>query len=136
MKKLLIITFALVCSMSVNAQTETELIEATLTDYMDGTANGEPDRLKRAFHEDLNLYSIDENGELSVRNGQEYIALFKEGQKRNRIGRILSIDYENNAATAKVEIKMPNRVFIDYFLLLKINGEWKIVHKSYTLATE
>lgn len=35
-----------------------EQITATLMDYIEGTANGEPDRVKRAFHEDLNLYHV------------------------------------------------------------------------------
>lgn len=33
----------------------------------------------------------------------------------------------------KLKIVIPNwRVFTDYFLLLKYEGSWKIVHKSYT----
>ncbi|MDX6183962.1 hypothetical protein LNP22_13180 [Flavobacterium flavipigmentatum] len=39
--------------------------------------------------------------------GQEYIGNFKDGKKSNRIGRILFIDIENDAAIAKVEILMP-----------------------------
>lgn len=51
----------------------------------------------------------------------------------SRIGRIISIDYEKDTAIAKAEILIPNwRVFTDYFLLLKYEGSWKIVHKSYT----
>ena len=57
----------------------------------------------------------------------------KKGEKNNRIGRIISIDYEKDAAIAKAEIIIPNwRIFTDYFLLLKYKGEWKIVNKSYT----
>ena len=38
-----------------------------------------------------------------------------------------------DAAIAKAEILIPNwRVYTDYFLLLKYEGSWKIVHKSYT----
>nr|MBP6825928.1 nuclear transport factor 2 family protein [Saprospiraceae bacterium] len=34
---------------------------------------------------------------------------------------------------AKAEIVMPDwRIFTDYFLLLKYEGSWKIVQKSYT----
>ena len=49
------------------------------------------------------------------------------------IGRILSIDYENDAVIEKVEETLvSNRIYTDYFLLLKYEGAWKIVHKSYT----
>ena len=40
---------------------------------------------------------------------------------------------EKNAAMAKAEIAIPGwRIFTDYFLLLKYEGAWKIVQKSYT----
>ena len=70
---------------------------------------------------------------LRIRIGEKYITNVKEGEKSNRIGRIISIDYEKDAAIAKAEILIPNwRLFTDYFLLLKYEGSWKIVHKSYT----
>lgn len=119
-----------------SSKIELELIATTLLDYIEGTANGEPDRLRRAFHSDFNLYSITEKDSLLVRSGKQYISNIKPGEKSNRIGRIISIDYENNAAMAKAEIIVPNwRVFTDYFLLLKYEGRWKIVHKSYTWRT-
>ncbi|MEL6637477.1 MAG: nuclear transport factor 2 family protein [Bacteroidota bacterium] len=126
------------CSLSLSAQTEntpSELaqITATLMDYIEGTANGEPDRLRRAFHPDFNLYTVTEADSLRVRSGEKYIANVEEGKKANRIGRIISIDYEKDAAIAKAEIVIPNwRIFTDYFLLLRYEGSWKIVHKSYT----
>ena len=99
---------------------------------MEGTANGEPDRVRKAFHPDLNLYSVKE-GKLTVWNGQDYSSGSKVGKKNSRQGKILSIDYENNAASAKVEILVPGwRVFTDYFLLLKLEGKWQVIHKSYT----
>lgn len=100
---------------------------------MDGTANGEPAKLKQAFHPDFKLYTVTEDNELLIRSGEQYIAEIKSGEKMKRIGRIVSIDVENNAATAKVEILMPNfRLYTDYFLLLKYADSWKIVQKSYT----
>ncbi len=115
------------------SQSEIEQITATLMDYIEGTGNGEPERLKRAFHPDFNLYTVTTKDSLRIRSGEKYIANVKEGKKTSRIGRIISIDYEKDAATAKAEIIIPNwRIFTDYFLLLKYEGSWKIVHKSYT----
>ena len=108
-------------------------IRKTLMDYIEGTANGEPERLRRAFHPDFNLYSTTEEGELSIWKGQDYIGRIKEGEKANRIGRIVSIDLEGLTATAKVEIAVPEHVvFTDYFLLSKYQDQWKIVHKSFS----
>jgi Putative lumazine-binding len=118
---------------SAHSPSEMEQISATLMDYIEGTANGEPERLKRAFHPDFNLYTVTEQDSLRIRSGKEYVANVKEGEKSNRIGRIISIDYEKDAAIAKAEIVIPNwRIFTDYFLLLKYEGAWKIVQKSYT----
>jgi len=110
-----------------------EEIKETLSNYIEGTANGEPEKLKKAFHQDFNLYYI-KNDTLSIILGKQYIGNFKEGKKNNRIGNILSLDYENNAGLAKVQVLMPdrNRIAIDYLLLLKIKNEWKIIHKSFT----
>ena len=64
---------------------------------------------------------------------KKYIDGVKRGEKTKRIGRIISIDVEHNAAMAKAEIVIPGyRIFTDYFLLLRYEGSWKIVHKSYT----
>ncbi|QHI35453.1 hypothetical protein IMCC3317_07990 [Kordia antarctica] len=117
----------------LSAQTEIEKITTTLTHYIEGTANGEPERIAKAFHPDLNLYYVDGDS-IKGRSGKRYIENFVQGVKKNRIGRIISIDYENDAAMAKAEIIMPKskKRYIDYFLLLKEKGEWKIVHKSYT----
>lgn len=116
------------------AQTsDLESIRLTLLDYIEGTANGEPERLERAFHPDFNLYSVSDSDSLNIWDGQGYIDRIKPGKKNNRVGRIISIDHENNAASAKVEILMPGyRIYTDYFLLLKYQGNWKIVHKSFS----
>lgn len=131
--KTFLVAIFLFGGVTLTAQTELELITNTLMDYIEGTANGEPDRLKRAFHPDLNLYTISADT-LVARSGQKYISNFEEGKKYNRIGKIVAIDYENNAASAKIEVDMPGwkRVYTDYLLLLKYQGTWKIIHKSYT----
>lgn len=115
------------------AGTETALIEATLMDYIDGTAKGQPDRLHRAFHPDFNLYAVRDDKSLRTWAGKEYVAGVKEGKTNSRQGKIISIDYEKDVAVAKVEILIPgSRLFTDYFLLAKYEDQWRIIHKSYT----
>lgn len=118
---------------SYNSSSEIEQITETLMDYILGSTHGQPARLKKAFHEDLNLYYI-KNDSLKVWAGTDYISDTKEGKPTGEDGRILSIDYENNAAVAKVEVSNPNYpgTYIDYFMLLKIEGHWKIIHKMFT----
>ena len=136
--KIVLFTSILFVGLIVNAQSESskseiEQITETLMNYIDGTGNGEPEKLRKAFHPDFNLYTVTTEDSLRIRSGEKYVSNVKEGQKSNRIGRIISIDYEKDAAIAKAEIIIPDwRIFTDYFLLLKYEGSWKIVHKSYT----
>jgi len=135
-KRLIGISIILFISIeTVNAQQSDEMdqIKAVLLDYIEGTTNSEPDRLRRAFHPDFNLYTVTEDDQLLIRSGKKYIAGFTPGKKLNRVGRIISIDYENNVAVAKAEIVVPGyKTFIDYFMLVKYEGKWRIVQKSYT----
>jgi hypothetical protein len=131
--KILFFIIILLGSSDLKAQTEIELIQKTLLDYIEGTANGEPERVRNAFHKDLKLYHI-ANDSLVVWSGENYVNNITRGKKSNRIGRIVSIDYENDASNAKIEIIMPDRkrIYTDYLLLLKYEGKWKIIHKSFT----
>lgn len=122
-----------VFAQTANKKSEKGQIKETLMHYIEGTKNAEPERLQKAFHPDFNLYSVAKDS-LRIWKGQEYIGNFKDGKKSNRIGRILFIDIENDAAIAKVEILIPEkqRHYTDYFLLLKYEGQWKIIHKSFS----
>jgi hypothetical protein len=132
MKKISILLLFLFSS-PLFAQSEVENIKIPLLDYIEGTANGDIERLTKAFHPNFNLYYV-ANDSLKIWTGKEYIAGFKSGLKTNRIGKIVSIDFEKNAATSKIEVDMParKRLYTDYLILLKYQGEWKIIHKSFT----
>ncbi len=135
MKKLFLITCVLL-TQCLFAQTEEESIRETLTKYIDGSTGGQPKLLEEAFHPDLNLYYV-KNNQISIWSGKAYIADTKEGKPTGEQGKILSIDYTNNAAVAKVEIKSPgNTPYIDYFMLLKTKEKWTIIHKMFTKKTK
>jgi hypothetical protein len=57
-------------------QSEIEQISETIMLYIDGTANGEPDKLKKSFHPDFNLYTITIDS-LLIRSGRVYISNVK-----------------------------------------------------------
>ncbi|SEK45105.1 Putative lumazine-binding [Aquimarina amphilecti] len=135
MKNLCVLVLCLIGVEMAIAQSDKDQITETLLNYIEGTANGSPERIKKAFHKDLNLYAIS-NDTLSVTSGKKYITYFKKGQKRDRVGKIVSIDVVNNAAVAKVEIDVPTRkrLYTDYMMLLKVKDTWKIIHKSYTFV--
>lgn len=132
----MLITLLLIGMHQLQAQSEEALIRKTLIDYIEGSTNGQPNRLKKAFHKDLNLYYV-KDGDLKTWSGTAYIADTKEGKPTGESGKILSIDYENDIGVAKVEISHPKNPvpYIDYFMLLKVKGSWTIVHKAFTKKT-
>ena len=138
LKNYLIVLLLFVATIAVNAQNESEKSEieqitATLTDYIEGSTNGQPKRLEKAFYPDLNLYYV-KDGKAGVWSGKDYIKSTKEGEPTGEKGKIIFIDYENDIATAKVQISHPESKtpYIDYFMLMKVEGQWTIIHKMYT----
>ncbi len=137
MKQLIIIVSILLAQSSMAQSTDETLIRETLTQYIEGSTGGKPSLLKKVFYPNLNLYYV-ENNTIKIWSGKAYIEDTKEGKPTGEQGKILSIDYTNNAAVAKVEISHPNSrtPYIDYFMLLKTNGKWTIIHKMFTKKTQ
>ncbi len=134
MKKLILITCVLL-TQCLLSQTEEQSIRQTLKKYIDGSTGGQPKLLEEAFHPDLNLYYV-KNNKVNTWSGKAYITDTKEGQPTGEKGTILSVDYTNDAAVAKVEIASPGKTpYIDYFMLLKAEGKWTIIHKMFTKKT-
>ena len=51
--------------------------------------------------------------------------------------RIVSIDFSGpGTAFAKVECQIPPRYFTDYLTLLKVDGRWQVISKSFHTVTK
>lgn len=114
------------------AQTDKEAVRATAMDYIEGTANGDIARIKRAFTETAALYGVNGDGSMRYIPIDKYVTYFKPGEKNDRRGKIVAMDIVNNAANVKIEILSGDWKYTDFLLLLKLNEGWKIVNKSYT----
>jgi len=141
MKKLLAITitacciFALCFGANVWAdEKEKEAAKVPLENYLKGHATGNPEFMRKAFHTEGKLIFMRE-GKYSTRTFEEYIAGMKDGKpapdEAQRKRWIESIDVAGNAAVGKIILDYPQGKFVDYMTLLKIDGEWKIVNKSF-----
>ncbi len=124
-------------NIQVYAQSEEAAIKATLQKYLDGSSHSDSDLITSAFYEEADLFLSKKDQELWVLSPEDYANLFKNrerGKFNGRVGKILSVDYANNIASAKAEIAIPSRnlLFIDIFLLKKLEGEWKIISKAAT----
>lgn len=101
--------------------------------YFQGHATGNGEHHKKAFHPEAKLFWIRE-GQFTQRTSAEYIAgssgkpAADEAQRKRSIE---MIDITGNAAVAKVVLDYPQMRFTDYMSLLKIDGQWKIVNKTF-----
>ena len=115
------------------ANPEEAAVREAVNHYLLAHATGVGDHLKGVFHPELNLY-WSANGTFTKRAGTEYIAGFRgtppadEAQRKRWIE---MVDVSGNAAIAKVVLDYPATKFVDYFTLLKIDGKWQIMNKTF-----
>ena len=103
-----------------------------IQNYFDGWLTGDTTLVGSAMHSTCNLKYV-RDGKISKRNRTEYLSGFKPRPRlENAEGRILSIDITRTAAEAKVELETENRLFTDYFNLLKEEDRWYITDKVST----
>ncbi|HJR60419.1 MAG TPA: nuclear transport factor 2 family protein [Vicinamibacterales bacterium] len=111
---------------------EAAAVRTTIEDhYFRAQATGDGSHLKGTFIEEGRMMWI-ADGQLRTRTSGDYIAGFQgrppaDEAKRRR--RVVMVDVAGDAAVAKVELDFPDTKITDYFSLLKIGEDWKIVHK-------
>lgn len=116
------------------AQTdEKAAVRVPLENYIKGHETGSAEFMKKAFHTEGHLIFV-RDGKYTTRSFAEYIAGMSgkpaaDEAKRKRA--IESIDVAGNAATARIVLDYPSVRFVDFMALLKIDGEWKIVNKTF-----
>ena len=110
-----------------------DFVKVPLENYLKAHATGNGDHHRKAFYTDGQLIFI-RDGKYTTRSFAEYIAGSSgkpaaDEDKRKRW--IESVDVSGNAAVAKIILDYPTVRFVDYMSLLKINGVWKIVNKTF-----
>ena len=112
-----------------------EDIEHALQFYLDGHATGDPAIMAQAFHPSARLqFMVD--GEYRTRSLDQYLGGLggsPAADETERRRRVVSIDYVGDAAVGKIELDYPGALITDYMQLLRVDGEWKIVNKIFTV---
>jgi len=112
---------------------EEEAVRKTVELYFQGQATGNGDYFRKAFHVDAKLFAVRE-GKFWQLTSEQFAAnasgkpAADESQRKRKIA---SVDIAGNAAMVKVELDYPTVKFTDYLSMLKIDGEWKIVNKTF-----
>jgi hypothetical protein len=115
---------------------ELEAIRKTVTRYEDGITSGDVNLLRSAFHPQAMMYGCSgENVTIVGIDGlYDYVASQRPPVVTGESHRcfITKIDVADFAATAEVvQENCYGANYTNYFQLLKINGEWKIMSKAY-----
>jgi hypothetical protein len=112
---------------------ENQAVRTPLENYLQGHATGNGEFHQKAFLTEARLLFV-RDGKFMQRTSAEYIKgasgkAADDEAKRKRW--IEMVDVSGNAAIGKIILDYPNAYFVDYFALLKIGGDWKIVNKSF-----
>jgi hypothetical protein len=112
-------------------------IARVLQDYLDGFYEGDIARLERVFHPSAHLYTAAEG----VLQDDPMEAVYARVRARTppaetrqkRHDRILAIELAApEMALARVQLAIGPRLFTDHLSLLRIDGSWRIIAKTYT----
>lgn len=115
---------------------EIEAVEKVIWTYLDGLYEGDTGKLAQAFHEVSHLYTVSDGGVADVPREKWFEFVKSRGSAKSkglqRTDRIVSVDFSGpETAFVKLECSIHPRYFTDYLTLLKLNGGWKVVSKTY-----
>ncbi len=125
----------LICMSSVVFAQDTEMAAATvpLQNYVRAHETGNADFMRKAFSNDAKITGH-MAGKLISWSVEQYAGRFSGKAANDEAQRKRSfeiVDLTLDAAVGKVVLDYPGIKFVDYMTLLKIDGEWKIVNKSF-----
>jgi Putative lumazine-binding len=104
-----------------------------LENYLKGHATGDGDYIRKAFHPEAKVFSF-RDGKLNQLTLTEFTARFTGGpapDEAQRKRRIESVKITGNAGVGVIVLDYPTVKFTDYMSLLKVDGEWKIINKTF-----
>jgi hypothetical protein len=115
---------------------ELESIRKTVNKYGEGITNGDLALLRSAFHPKAMMYGINGNdlAAVEIEGLYAYVASQEAPAITGEQHRCVITNVDVDGLAASVEVLQENCYgvnYINYFQLLKIDGEWLIVSKAY-----
>ena len=121
------------CAPASAQESEEAAVRAAVEHYFQGHATGQGEHFRKVFHPDAKLFFM-RDGKLTQWTSEEYISRAAgkpapdEAQRKRKID---SIDITGDSAFVKLTLDYPSVVFTDYMSMLKIDGRWMIVNKTF-----
>lgn len=111
-----------------------QLIKSTIQHYINGAKSGKGDEMKPAFHEDATIFGYIGSDLFAGPIQKLFDWNDENGPATNIVTNIANIDVEGTIATVRLESdNWTGHQFTDFFTLLKVDGEWKIINKVFHL---
>jgi len=109
-------------------------IKSVIQHYIDGARSGKGGDMKPAFHEDATIFGYIGNDLIAGPIQILFDWNDENGPAADIVANITNIDIEGTVATARVDSdNWTGYKFTDFFTLLKVDGEWKIMNKVFHL---
>jgi len=108
-------------------------VRAVVGQYFRGHATGDPNEMRKAFLPTAHIEGF-RDGKFISRTAAQYSSGFPgkpaagEASRQRTIDRV---DISGTAAMVRATLVHGATTFTDYFVLLKVNDEWKIANKVY-----
>jgi hypothetical protein len=109
-------------------------VRAALTHYLQGHATGDAAHMRKAFLPTAHIEGL-RDGKFVSMTLEEYCSRFPGKPAADEAARrrtIDSVDITGTAAMARVTLSHGPTTLRDYFVLLKVDGEWKIANKTFS----
>ncbi len=137
MKKIFFTLMLITIFMSqVQAQNnDVQLIEKTINYYLDGMTTHNAKSFEKAFHPSASMKWIDKKYE-EVNAIEALSAYVIANDPVKTKTSIMAINIAGDAANVQLELEYDTFSYIDFMQLLKIDGTWKIVSKTYSTRTK
>jgi len=112
--------------------TDIQSIEKTINHYFDAMINHDAKSIEIAFHSTA-IMKWNENEKYMEVNAVKALSDYLNSNEPVKTKtKIVAINVVGDAANAQLELEYDNFYFVDFMHLMKIEGEWKIVSKTYT----
>lgn len=111
-------------------------IRRTLETYFEGHRTGDPARMRAAFLPSAHIEGV-RDGQFTSWTLDDYCALFggePAPDEAARLRTVDAIDVTGDAAMARATLRHGPTTFTDYFVLLAVDGTWRIANKVYHAA--
>ena len=121
---------------SAQGSAEEAAVRAAVQQYLKGHATGSGEEMRKAFLPTAHIEGI-RNGTFTSWTAEEYASRFTgkpAADEATRKRTIDSVNVSGTAAMARATLVHGATTFVDYFVLLKVDGQWKIANKVYTAA--